>query len=191
MKSNKMNDTIKTILERRSIREFSAEQIPRDILDTIIEAGIYAPSARNLQPWHITVIRNEDLIDEIEDEIRDYMLSSDNADLIERAKDETRTIFHKAPTILLVSGEQTSNFTKGDCSNVLQNISLSAWSLGIGSCYIGMGNMLFQTNRADEFTAKLEIPQGYESYCWISLGYAEGEIPSAPERKSGVVTYIE
>jgi len=191
MKSEKMNETIKTILERRSIREFSSEQIPKEDLDMIIKAGIYAPSARNLQPWHITVIRNADLIEEIEDVMREYMLSSDDENLIERANDPSRAIFHKAPTILLVSGDESNNYMKGDCSNVLQNISLAAWSLGIGSCYIGMGNMLFQSERSDEFTAKLEIPQGYKSYCWISLGYADGEVPSAPERKSGVVTYIE
>mgnify|MGYP003804376559 CR=1 FL=1 len=187
----KMNDTIRTILERRSIRQFKGEQIPKDDLNTIIEAGIYAPSARNLQPWHITVIRDESLIGEVEHEIREYMLNSDNEDLIERAKDGTRTIFHKAPTILLVSGDESNAYMKGDCSNVLQNISLAAWSLGIGSCYIGMGNMLFQTDRAEEFVTRLEIPKGYKSYCWISLGYADGTMPIAPERKDGVVTYIE
>lgn len=191
MRTGKMNETIKTILERRSIREFSAEQIPNEDLDTIIEAGIYAPSARNLQPWHITVIRNKGLIEEIEDEIREYMLACDDEDLINRAKDSSRTIFHRAPTIILVSGDESNSYMKGDCSNVLQNISLASCSLGIGSCYIGMGNMLFQTDRADEFTAKLGIPQGYKSYCWISLGYADGEVPIAPERKDGVVTYIE
>lgn len=187
----KMNETIKTILERRSIRKYSSEQIPKEDLDTIIQAGVYAPSARNLQPWHITVIRNEDLIGEIEDEIRQYMLASEDENLVERAKDSSRTIFHKAPTIMLVSGDESNSYMKGDCSNVLQNISLASWSLGIGSCYIGMGNMLFQTEKADKFTKQLEIPQGYKPYCWISLGYADGEAPIAPERKDGVVTYIE
>ena len=64
-----MNETLTTILTRRSIRNYKPEQIPNDILKQIIEAGLYAPSAMGRQPWHIVAVRGFDKIAEVKDGI--------------------------------------------------------------------------------------------------------------------------
>ena len=61
-------DVLQTISNRRSHRIYKEEQIPEDVLSAILRAGLEAPSARNHQPWHFSVVQNKDLIQEIHDE---------------------------------------------------------------------------------------------------------------------------
>ncbi|MDF2592581.1 MAG: nitroreductase family protein, partial [Clostridia bacterium] len=58
-----MNETLKNIKNRRSVRAYQAEQIKEEELQMILEAGIYAPNARNQQSWHFTVIQSKELLD--------------------------------------------------------------------------------------------------------------------------------
>ena len=72
-----MNEIMQVIKNRRSIRSFSADQIRREELDVIVEAGMYAPSAAGKQAWHFTVVQNQQIIDEISSEAKRIYRSSD------------------------------------------------------------------------------------------------------------------
>lgn len=65
-----MNETIKTILTRRSIRKYKSEQIPDDIMKQIVEAGLYAPSAMGRQPCHVVIVRSFDKIAEVNAQVK-------------------------------------------------------------------------------------------------------------------------
>ena len=100
-----MNETIKNILERRSIRAYKDEQIKDEDLETILECGKFAPSANNLQPWHFTVIQNQDLLNWIVEQNKILMLNSNNERYISWAKQPNFHLFHHAPTVILISGD--------------------------------------------------------------------------------------
>jgi nitroreductase len=87
---NEMNEVLKTIKERRSVRAYTDRQLTRSELDLIIEAGMYAPSAHNEQPWYFTVVQNRELLDEINKKANEIMAKSDNEWL---RKLETTRIF--------------------------------------------------------------------------------------------------
>ncbi len=68
-----MNQIMEVIKNRRSVRQYSSDQIKDEELETILESAIYAPTGHFDQPWHFTVIQNKDLINEINDGAKESM----------------------------------------------------------------------------------------------------------------------
>ncbi len=183
-----MNDIIKNIKERRSTRKFKEEQIKDEELQVIIEAGIYAPSAHNQQPWHFTVIQNKDIISEINKESKKVMKDCNDRWITKIGNNDKFDIHYNAPTVILVSGKKDCYSPLVDSSAAIQNMLLAAESIGIGSCWIGLSKFcLSQEDKVE----KLNIPNGYEPHYTIALGYkALDKNQNAPKRNKDVVTYI-
>lgn len=186
-----MNETINTILERRSVRSYSPEQIKDDELNSILKAGLYAPSARNQQSWHFTVIQNKEIIDNLNKAAKEAMLKLDDDNYKKYAENENLHIFHNATTVIVVSGEKSATAPHLDCAAATQNMLLTAESLNIGTCWIGLVKPLFTGERAEEFAQKYSIPEGFELYYAITLGYKTTENESAPPRRENTINFIK
>ena len=113
-----MNDTIKTILSRRSVRNYSNKQINDEELELIIKAGLYAPSARNQQSWHFTVIQDKKLIDALNIAAKDEMLKSGDVNLKKYLDDDKFHLFYDSPTVIVVSGEKSATAPRIDCAEI-------------------------------------------------------------------------
>ena len=179
------NEVLRVIKERRSIRRFKNEQLKREELEAILEAGLYAPSGHNDQPWHFTVVQNKDLLNKISILSNEGMRNS-GIDWVEKLGNKNRNIFHDAPTVVIVSGKQGTYSPLSDCSAAIQNMLLAAESLGIGSLWNGLVEYFFNMKEAEE----LWLKEGYRPYYAIALGYKDCEQPKAPERKKDTISYI-
>lgn len=186
-----MNKTIETIMNRRSVRVYSDEQIKQEDLELIIQAGLYSPSACNMQPWHLTVVKNKEIINLLNIETKKELLNCDNDYFKTFATNERYDIFYNAPTIIIISGEKTALAPQTDCSAATENMILAAESLDIGTCWIGLITYLFRSERSAEFTKMLEIPEGYEPYYAITLGYKKIANPKPQPRRENTVNYIK
>lgn len=186
-----MNQTIETILNRRSVRVYSEEQIKQEDLDLILQAGCYAPSGCNMQPWHFTVVQNKEILKTLNEETKKELLKSDNEYFQNCGKNEKYNIFYNSPTAIVISGEKKALVPETDCAAATENMLLAAESLDIGTCWIGFATFLFKSERAEEFLKMLQIPEGYEPYYAISLGYKKISNPKAPQRKENTITYIK
>lgn len=185
-----MNETIKTILNRRSVRSYLSEQIKTEELDAIIKAGLYAPSAKNEQSWHLTVVQNKDLINELSTASKAEMLKQDDEHAKNLALNENYTLFYNAPTIIVISGKKTATAAIIDCSAATENMLIAAESLNIGTCWIGLITYLFKSENAKEYINKLSIPEGYEPYYAITMGYKGTGLSHANPRSENTVNYI-
>lgn len=185
-----MNETIRTIKERRSIRKFKAEQLDQEKLDAIVEAGLYAPSAHNLQSWHFTVIQDKALLNELNVVTKEKAKSYPNASIQKMANNENLDIFYGAPTAIIISGEESAMMPKEDCSAATQNILLAAQSLDIGSCWNGFLTFLFNSDEAEAYKKRLKIPEGYTPYYAVALGYKDANPTKAPKRRLNTVHYL-
>lgn len=185
-----MNEVIQNILNRRSIRAYSEEQIKQEELDLIIQAGLYSPSACNGQPWHFTVVKNKDIINTLSVESKKEFVNSENELFRKMATSEQFNLFYHAPCVIVVSGEKCSEFAPVDCAAATENMLLAAESMNIGTCFIGLVAFLFRSKRVDEFAKMLEIPENYEPYHAISLGYKKYPDPKPPKRRENTVNYI-
>lgn len=185
-----MNETLKIIKSRRSIRAFEEEQIKEKELQAILEAGIYAPSARNLQPWHFTVIQKKELIDRLSKDFKELAKNSDHEYAKKVANIESYHVFHNAPTVILLSGDEKNPYSPVDCAAAIQNMLLAAESLNIGTCWVGFIAYLLNNPNYQEYLKELGIPEGYKQFHSIALGYKKVTATKAPERKEGIINYI-
>lgn len=186
-----MNETLKVIRNRRAIRKFKPEQIKDEELNAIVEAGLYAPSANNLQAWHFTVIQNKDVIMDLNEAAKDS--AKDNPDEMVRklANEKNLNVFYGAPTVMIVAGEEGALMADVDCAVASENMMIAAESLDIGGCWNGLVSFLFQSDKADEYKEKLGIPKNYTPYYGLVFGYKDMKEPEAPKRKEHTVNYIK
>ena len=173
-----MNQTLETIKTRRSIRRFKPDMLPRETIDAIIEAGLYAASGMNTQNTVIVAITNK--------EVRDR-LSRANAAVMGAERDP----FYGAPVVLVVLAEKGRRTYVHDGSLVMGNLMLAAHALGVGSCWIHRAQETFDQPEWKEFLASLGLEGDYEGIGNCILGYTDGEEPAAPARREGRVFYAE
>ena len=173
-----MNEVIKNILDRRSIRQYKDEMIPKEILEQIIEAGTYAPSGMGMQSPIIIAITNK--------EIRDR-LSKLNAKIM--GKEDTDP-FYGAPVVLVVLADKKIPTYIYDGSLVMQNLMLSANSLNVSSCWIHRAKETFETEEGKEILKNLGIEGEYEGIANCILGYPD-EVKEASPRKENYIYKIK
>jgi nitroreductase len=183
-----MNTILETIKNRRSTRSFEQEQIKQSDLEMILEAAIYAPTAHNDQPWHFTVIQNKELLADINTKSK-LGLSKSTIDWRKEVGNNPKTnLMYNAPTLIIVSGRKDAVAPMIDCSAAIQNMLLTAESLGLGTVWLGLIREYFSY---PEELAALQIPAGYEPYYGVALGYKKNKNKmTAPKRNPDVVTYL-
>lgn len=184
------NLIIETIKNRRSIRSFKEKQISEKQLIEILEAGMYAPSSRNSQSWHFTVIQNKKIIKYISDESTKLMLKSEDSVMVNMGK-SMKNIFYNAPTVIVISGNENSNSGAPvvDCAAAIENMLIASESLGLGSIWIGLVKFFFTLQ--DEVTI-LNIPKGYIPYYAIAVGYKDDDFKIKEKIiNKNVVNYIK
>jgi nitroreductase len=185
-----MNETIKVIIGRRSIRKYKEKQIKDSDIQTILDCAIHAPSAMNQQKWHFTVIQDKAMLNRMVDIIKENIMNSGIEFLIGKASGAGYNTFYRAPTVILVTADENARLIDFDCGAAAQNIALAARSLNIGSCVMTSSNFLFASEKGNKLKKELGIPEGYKHVCAVSLGYQD-ENPVAPPKDIGVINYIK
>ncbi|MGA8943795.1 MAG: nitroreductase family protein [Thermoactinomyces sp.] len=184
-----VNETLKVIKQRRSIRSFRDEQIKDEELQAILEAGMYAPNAGK-QPWHFTAVQNRDMLARLNQAAKETAKGMEH--LKDKAYDEQYDCLYGAPTLIIVSGnEQVPVPLEADCAAATQNMLLAAESLGLGSCWIYFVILAFDSPEGDQLRKELKIPDGYKPYYSAIVGYKRDDTIHIPDRKPGMVTYIK
>lgn len=185
------NEVLTTIKKRRSIRSFKEDQITDQELQTVLEAGIYAPSAGNQQLWHFTVIQDKQLLAQLNVSAKAGAAQIDNEHIQQIAKNEKFNIFYGAPTVVLVSGKEDGMVIEADCAAATQNILLAAESVGLGACWINLVLFAFSGEQGEKYKQQLGIPAGYKAFSSVALGYKKVEPVNAPARKENVINYVK
>jgi len=179
------NEVLNAISGRRSIRKYKPEQITQEQLDAILKAAVEAPSASNGQPWHFTVVRDQEIIKQINE--------AACANLAKQGGPygQVRDIFHGAPTVIFISAnKELTPFVALDCGIAAQNMTLAAYSLGLGSVLLGLPFAAWDEENKDKFNAMLKFPGGYSFMLAISIGYADMTKEAHPV-KSGLIDIID
>jgi len=187
-----MNKIIENIRNRRSVRDFEAKQIDRKILQEIIEAGAYAPSGANSQPWRFVVAESEPFRAKLAAMVLPYYKKwikgmPEEFQKMREERDLTTPdpVYYGAPAVVFVIGKgMTSDF---DCAMACQNIMLAARSHWIGSCWVYIGSLV---TAEKEIKEALELKEGEKVYGPILLGFPKGGFPAAPDRKPLNVKYL-
>lgn len=149
-----LNPVIEAIMTRRSIRHYIRRDVDKSLIDLLLKSAMYAPSARNEQPWHFIAIDQTELFEEIM-KVHPYasMLSG-------------------AGAAILVCGDEKLELSKGywpvDCSAATQNILLAAHSLGLGAVWLGVYP---RNERMDGIRKIFNLPDHIQPFSLVSIGY--------------------
>ena len=186
-----MNKVLENIKSRRSFRKYKPDQIKDQELEAILEAGRFAPSAINQQPWFFTVIQNKKLMDEMSEKTKEALRNSEVERFREYGNNEKYHVFYHAPTIVVLSCRSDAHSPLMDISAAIQNMLLAAESLNLGSCWIGLVTGYLFKPDMETWRKKLELPEGYDPVFAVCLGYKNTDVQfNAPERNPNVVNYI-
>ena len=145
-----MNETIKSILERRSIRSYENKPVPAELIEVILECGKFAPSAMNVQPWHFTVVTKREVLDEINKEVKTVMATQTDDYSRTNSANPAYDTFRTAPMAIFASGMINAKYGESDSANAIENMALAAHSLGLGSCYIASFRRAFEGENRDK-----------------------------------------
>ena len=183
-----MNDTIKTIKERRAVRAYKDKPIEKEKINEILECGLMAPNARHLQPWKFIVVTDKDLIKEMGKRVQDKLIDNPRYPLVkQRAKTKEDAILYSAPLVVFILGDKSNHWSPLDCSYAAENMMLAAKSMGIGSCPIGMARYIKEEK---DLVKKLGFDEKHELIITLVFGYPDEE-PEPKERKKDVVKWVE
>ena len=187
-----MNDVVKTIVDRRSVRSYSQKPVDRDLLDTIISAGNAAPSGAGTRCWRFVAVQSADFLKKLAHLARpaydawlNTMPDQFKAMRLEIDIVKPDPVYYGAPVVVFVIG--WGNTSGLDCPMVCENMMLAARSLGIGSCWVFIGSLI--TGHPDIKSA-LELKENEKVYGPILLGYPAEGFPPNPELKPPVVKYL-
>ena len=166
-----MNEIIKAMMERRSIRSFKPDMPPKEALDEIIQAGLYAASGMGRQAAVILAVTDREMRDR---------LSASNAAIMGR---EGVDPFYGAPAILIVLADKSVRTSIYDGSLVMGNLMLAAHSLGLGSIWIHRAKEEFEQPAYKQLLKDLGLEGEWEGIGHCAIGYMTGDNPPAPARK--------
>lgn len=175
-----MNELLEQMKSRRSVRKYKPDQVPQEILDQIIEAGLYAASGMGQQNTIIIQVTDKALRDKISEMNREIGGWKEGFDP-----------FYGAPAMLIVLAKKDWPNRVYDGSLVMGNLMLAAHALGLGSCWIHRAREEFETEWGRDLLRSLGIEEAYEGIGHCALGYPDGELPQAAARKPGRVFYRE
>lgn len=171
------------IMSRRSIRVWKDSTISRETMDEILKCGINAPNGRNSQSYEIRVLSSA-MIDSFT-----AAVVKDNPQIAE--KGGFKNIFVNAPHVICLAYDKSYDMAQVDCGLLAENIMLSAWSKGIGSCCLGSSaRWMKESASAKPFLNKLAFSDGYEFLFCIGLGYPD-ETPDAKPRRDDMIKYVD
>ena len=173
-----MNETLKTLQERRSVRRYTNQQVEESALNAILEAGTWAPSGMGTQASVLVAVQDPETI---------ALMSLLNAQIMGQSGTDP---FYGAPTVVVVLADgENPNWLK-DGSLVMGNLMNAAASLGVASCWINRATELFDLPEGQALLDKWGLPRTMRGVGNCILGYADGPIPAPKPRKPGRILRV-
>jgi len=189
-----MNAVIEAITKRRSVRSYESKPIPKYIINMIIEAGNEAPSAMNSQPWRFVVVEDKKVKEKllgaalpnakkISEKVKD--VDPERYEMIQKRYGELKDpVYYSAPVIVFVIG--SGRYADHSCPLACENMMLAAYSLGLGSCWVGFGAMVTEDAEVRNI---LELQPDERIFGPILLGYPDG-FPERPSKRGPQIKWL-
>ena len=180
------------ITGRRAVRDYTNLPVDEKLIHALIAAATQAPSAVNEQPWTFTVVRDQGTLDRISHEAKSHMLTALAANphaehLRPHLTDPQFHIFYHAPTLILISARRKGPWIVEDCALAAENLMLSAYAAGLGSCWIGFAQKFLGTEVGKSL---MGCPSEWVPVAPIIVGHSATPAVPVP-RKEPIIKWID
>jgi nitroreductase len=191
-----MNEALKIIYERKSVRSYTEEKIPEDIIREIVKAGTHAPNGMNAQALRFVIVTNRTVMKSYSDQAKHLFVEmvkkggpSSEAKL-QRMKmllDPDFDLFYGAPVLVFVFAAPNALTPVEDGSLAAENMFLAAHSFGLGSCWIGFASQLMTS---PDFVKETSVPTDHRLIGSLVFGYPKGDRPPTPREEPKIINWL-
>lgn len=176
-----MEDALEAIHNRRSVRAYEDKAVPKDLIDKVIDAGLWAPSGMGRQSAIVVAVTDKEKISWLSELNRKIGGWKEGFDP-----------FYGAPVVLMALGKKDMPTYVCDGSLMIGTMGVAAEELGLGSCWIHRAKEESEMPEVQEWLSSLGVPEGYEGVGHLILGYPVKDKVAAPQpRKDGRVFWAE
>lgn len=167
-----MNEMIQCIMNRRSTRKFLPEQISPEQIRVLEDAALAAPTGMNRRELRFTFIQNLETIERINRVCHETLAAREGGQTsLDRLKErKTTSVFYGAPLVILISAAPTG-WEHVDAGIGVQNLTLAAEALGLGSCIIGMIRNVFDRDNPLNLNEEFSFTDGEEFRIAVAIGH--------------------
>jgi nitroreductase len=193
-----VNEVLETIRTRRSIRKYTGEQIPEEILQEIITAGLYAPGAGGRQSGIMVVCQDGELNDALGRANRAafgapgtspaFRVSTEQPSIADDPN--IPSAFYGTPAVVTLFAPRGMVNGPGDCWCMGENMLLAAHALSVGSCVVARATSTFEGELGQRLLVEWGVPENYEPVLHLVMGYRDGAAPHAKPRREGRVIRV-
>lgn len=199
------------IKNRRSIRKYKPDPIPRDTLDRLMEAARWAPSGENAQPWRFVIVEDRERIKAIgkvagmadRRQFSAEFAAGETEERLKKIKDPKKrqkimekltgghvsSFLENAPLVIIVCGKKDVWDLPYDCSAAIENILLMAVAAGLGTCWVE--SPVMDVRDEEKIKAMLEIPKNMKVLTAISVGYPDESPKPRPRLPRDELVFYE
>lgn len=186
------------IKSRHSIRKYTGEQIRREDLDKILEAGNFAPNAGGGQRSMMVAVHNTALTAKLgrmnlakfsRANLAGSYVSAEQPSVIDNPN--MKSGFYGAPTVVCIFCQDDFLFKVADAFCIAENMILQATELGISSCIISRGEETFDSEEGRSLAKNWGVPEDYSCQCFVILGYIDGAQPKSKPRRENRIVVVE
>ncbi|HYA37244.1 MAG TPA: nitroreductase family protein [Candidatus Methylomirabilis sp.] len=181
------------IYHRRAVRDYAPRQIDRNLIRTLLDAAVHAPTAMHEEPWAFAVIQDKNLLDRLSDSAKEEMRreAQDSASRLgRRARDRLAEpdfhVFYNAGTLIVIYAKFAGPFVVADCWLAAENLMLAAYAQGLGTCVIGFAVSALNT---PQWKAELKIPAEMTAIAPMIVGVPAGETPPVSRRPPEIIAW--
>lgn len=176
--------------QRRSVRSYTEQPVSADTLKQLIDNAILAPSASHSQPWAFGIVAGRQELLELSTRAKDYALANlqDHPTFqpyVGALQNARFNLFYGAPVLLVIYANRKAPSPQGDAAMAAQNVMLSAYEAGLGTCWIGLALPYLNSSA---FKQSFSLPEEMVAVAPIIVGYPES-VPEKPERKAPVILF--
>jgi nitroreductase len=175
---------------RRSVRSFTDEPVLKEQIETVLEAGTWAPTGMHREPCRFIVIEDKKLIKYVSDETK-LLVKQMMPPLAKQFSTEADIVCYNAPALILVCTEkdqQCDNLNLLDSVLAAENMFLKAYELGLGTCYMGFVHLL---NSKPDVLKKIGIPENYAMMVPLIIGHPKTKQGAGKRNKPTILKWIK
>ena len=174
-------EALEVLTHRRSVRAYKDTPVPDELIERIVEAGMYAPTAINKMSPQIVVVKTPDYLARV----KELNAGTENIQ---------HDPYYGAPVVILVLHDPNildrDNLGDLDAAAVCTNMLNAAYAVGLDTCWINRAQAMFKTEEGKQLLREWGLPENLNGVASIALGYRNCDYPDAKPRREGYAIYV-
>ena len=178
---------LEAIYHRRAVRTYLPQKLDKNTIEQLLDAAVHAPTAMHEEPWGFVVIEDKALLNQLSENAKALLSEATSVHIPSASSHFTNpefNVFYDATTLIVIYGKPLGNFVIADCWLAAENLMLAAYSMGLGSCVIGLAVAALNTPK---WKSILNIPREMTAFAPIIVGVPRGETALSPRNKPPIL----